>query len=253
MGLEAAIGGAFGAIPGALAGLFGGGRSAAEEIERAQREAIAERQREFGRAQEFLSPFQQAGVGAIGGLQGLIGQMQDPLANLQQIQAGFQQTPAQQAQMQQALGAIRSRAGALGLAGSGAERQGLTQSIANILGGQQQQFLQNVLGIRGEQEQLLSNLLGTGAGAAGQLAGGALQTGAGIAGELGTIGAARGADVLRRQQMLASLLGSGAGAAFGPGETGISPFTQATTGGRPWLYPGIEQFGQALGAFAGGL
>lgn len=255
MGLEAAIGGALGVIPGIAAGLFGRHESnrAAEEIEKAQRAAIAERQREFEQQRQFLSPFQQAGVGAVGGLQGLIGQMQDPLANLQQLQSGFQQSPFQQMQQQQALEAIRNQMGAQGLTGSGAEQQALTQMVGTVLGGQQQQFLQNLLGIRGEREQLLSQLLGTGLGAAGQLGAGALETGRGVAGGLETIGAARGAADLRRQRMLANLMGAGAGALFGGGQTGISPFEQVATQGLPWQHPGIVGFGQGLGTFLGAM
>jgi hypothetical protein len=190
---------------GLLGSLFGG--DASEDVEESQQQAIAEQQREFELARQFLSPFQQAGVSAIPGLQALGARMTDPVGEINRILAQFQQSPAQRFAQQQATQGVQSQAERLGLLDSGAERGALAKTISGLASQNQQQFLQNVLGEQARGAQVLQNLFGTGAGAAGTLAGGALQTGQGIAGSLGNIGAAQGLGALRQQNIFGSLGG----------------------------------------------
>lgn len=123
---------------------------------------------------------------------------QDPAAFIRQAESGFQQTPAQRFEQQQATQGVQNLLESQGIAGSGAGAQQLAQTIANITGGQQQQYLQNLLGVR---QQTLGDLLSAGQlglGAAGTAARGAFGTGQTLAQLLGQTGQAQyGEDVAR--------------------------------------------------------
>ena len=122
---------------------------------------------QIARGQGFLSPFQQAGISSLGPLQQLLMQGEDPTALINKIQTQFTQSPAQKAQQEQALSAAKSALAAQGLSGSGLGSQDLAQTVGDVLGRQQQQYLQNVLGVRGQTLGGLGDLtrLGEGAGA----------------------------------------------------------------------------------------
>lgn len=188
-----------------LLGELFGGDDASDEASQAAAEAAAERRREFGEAKEFLSPYQQAGLGALPGLQAFAGE--DPAAIINRILSQYQVSPAQQFVQRQATEAVQNQAESAGLLQSGAERTALAKTIAGLASQNQQQFLQNVLGERTRRLQTLQNLFGTGAQSAQALASGAIGTGAGIARDIETGGAARAAGDLQLQNLLSGLGG----------------------------------------------
>ena len=157
----------------------------------------------------------QFGQTALGRLLGEIGG--DPTKTITQAEGAFTQSPSQKFQQEQALNAIRSSQAASGTGGSGLSEQQLTQSIADVTGGQQQQFLQDVLGARQQDIGAL-----TGAGGIGQQAAGTAARGEfGLAQPMAE--AAGGSELAKAgglNQLLASIFGGiqsglGAGASGG--------------------------------------
>lgn len=213
---------AIGAGAGLAGQLFGGGDS-----QRASQAAMEQERQAMAQALGLLSPFQQAGVGAAGQLQGLLGE--DPTATINRILGQFRPSPAFQFQQQQAQKGLESQLAGAGLAGSGEAIQRAGQLATGLAGQGQQQFLQNVLGQRQQQMGGLEELFRGGLGAAG--------TEAGLLGQMGpALGGLQAAGILGRGQEQAGLfggLGGLAGLLGGSGGTG-------GLGGlfnKPWIDP----------------
>jgi hypothetical protein len=184
---------AIGAGAGLVGKLFSGGDS-----QKASQAAMEQERQAMAQALGLLSPFQQAGVGAAGQLQGLLGE--DPTATINRILGQFRPSPAFQFQQQQAQKGLESQLAGAGLAGSGEAIQRAGQLASGLAGQGQQQFLQNVLGQRQQQMGGLESLFGGGLSAA--------QTGAGLLGQEGqALGGLQAAGILGRGQEQTGLLG----------------------------------------------
>lgn len=110
-----------------------------------------------------LSPFQQAGVSALGEFQTAIQpQIKDPVGFINNIASQFQLSPGAQFQTQQGIDAARQGGVTSGQLGSGAEQKALSQFAQGVTSQGQQQFLQNVLGQRQQGLQGLQGLIGSG-------------------------------------------------------------------------------------------
>lgn len=193
--------------------ISGGQESGYEDLKRALQKARDVTQQYYGQGIGFLQPYQTAGTTALRSALGQLGQQADPAAFIKEAESGFQQTPAQRFEQQQATQAVQNMLEAQGIAGTGAGAQRIAQTVADITGGQQQQYLQNLLGLR---QQTLGDLLSTGQlglGAAGTAARGAFGTGQTLAQLLGQTGQAQyGEDVARGSginQLLGTLGGLG--------------------------------------------
>ena len=160
-----------------------------------------------------LGPFQKTGGQAFQSEFGQLQQEADPTAFVNNILSQFQQSPAQKFAQQQGIQASRNQLEAAGLGGSGAGAQALQQQGSDIAGQQQQQFLQNVLGVRQQTLGGLGQLGGMGLQSA--LAGGQfnMQTGEDIASEQARAAQARAAAEQASQQQqsggIGSLIGGG--------------------------------------------
>ena len=198
--------------------ITGGQESGYEDLQRALQQARGAEQQYYQKGVGFLQPYQTAGATALGSALGQLGQQADPTAFIRQAETGFQQTPAQRFEQQQATQGVQNLLESQGIAGTGAGAQQLAQTIANITGGQQQQYLQNVLGLR---QQTLGDLLSTGqlgAGAAGTAAMGAFGTGQTLAQLLGQTGQAQYGEDVAQGSGINQLLGGLGGLAL----TGIA-------------------------------
>jgi hypothetical protein len=228
MGFAPFIPAAIGAGAGLLGHLFGGG-----DAQKASQAAMAQERQAIAQALGLLSPFQQAGVGAAGQLQGLLGQ--DPTDVVNRIGAQFQQSPFEKFQAGQAQKALQSQLAGAGLAGSGEAIQRSGQLAQQLAGQGQEQFLHDVLGQRQQQMGGLEHLFSGGLSAA--------QTGAGLLGQEGqALGGLAGAGILGQGQersnlfsgigSLAGLFGGagGFGGASGGLFGGAKPFIDPDTG-----------------------
>lgn len=192
--------------------ITGGQESGYEDLKRALQQARGVTQQYYGQGIGFLQPYQTAGVTALRSALGQLGQQVDPAAFIKEAESGFQQTPAQRFEQQEAIQAVQNLLESQGIAGTGAGAQRIAQTVADITGGQQQQYLQNLLGLR---QQTLGDLLSAGQlglGAAGTAASGAFGTGKTLAQLLGETGLAQyGEDVARGSgiNQLVGTLGGG--------------------------------------------
>ena len=190
-------GSSFAGPGGALDELFGGGAQEAAQLEEQQ---LSQGQRALqsatGQGASYLQPYASSGYGAMQGL--LAGTLptsttQGSAADIANLQSTFSQTPSQKFQQKQAMDSINNAMQAQGLGGSGAQMQGISKTTGDVLGGQFQQYLQNVLGERQQSLQGLQAAAGMGtqaAGGLGQLYG---KEGANLASLFGQMGQAEAA------------------------------------------------------------
>jgi hypothetical protein len=228
-----AMGGSLSGVLGPLANLIGGFAGGGNiqagfgDIEKGLQTGIGTQQQFLQQALGQLSPFRTAGVTGIQGALAALQQEHDPTGFVNQILSQFQQSPAQQAGIQSGLTAVQNRLQAQGLGQSGAEQKELEQFAQQQTGQQQQQFLQNVLGLQQQRISGLSGIGGMGLQAAGQGAQGILGTGANISQLQAAIGQAKAqaeaARAAQKQQEIAGGLGlaSGIGSLIIGGPAGL--------------------------------
>ena len=185
--------GPIGSIANIIGSLIGGQqlRKGYQGLEEEIQGGIGQEKMSLAQALGLLSPFQTGGATAFQQSLGLLQQEQDPAAFINKQLAAFQQSPAQKATIQAGLEAVQNRLRSQGLSQSGAEQKALEEFAQQQTSGQQQQFLQNVLGLQSQRLRGLQGLAGLGLGAATTGAQGALQTGTNIADLLESLGMTR--------------------------------------------------------------
>lgn len=202
---------------------------AAEDAANAQsasaQAGIDEQRRQFDALQELLKPYTQAGVGALGQQQALLG-----LGGAQAQQGAYQgieNSPAFQALMQQGENAMLQNASATGGLRGGNLQAAMAQFRPQLLAQQIQSQFQN-----------LGGLTSIGQNAAAGVGNAGMNTGANIATLLGQQGAAQAGSQLAQGRAMGSALG-GVGQGIGAyyGATGQSPFSGFGGGGfsEPYL------------------
>lgn len=141
---------------GGLGGLFGGlfGHSDAP-----YNAAMQQYQNYGNQAQRVQQPYMNAGQGAIGNYQQWLQGQQNPSEFINHLMGQYQESPYAQYQQQQSMRAGQNAASASGLTGSTPLMQQLQQNAGNISSQDQNQWLNNVLGINSQygqgQQQLM--------------------------------------------------------------------------------------------------
>lgn len=101
-----------------------------------------------GMTMPYMSPFFNAGVGALPELQNQYsGLLKNPAEKLNQIGAGYQQSPGFKFALDQALGASGQAAAAGGMAGSPAHQQEAMQLGTNMANQDYNNYMQHALGL----------------------------------------------------------------------------------------------------------
>lgn len=194
-------------MPNPVVGLIGAGTSlisgsmqadAASEASAAQsasaQAGIEEQRRQFDALQELLRPYSQAGVGAIGQQQALLGLSG---ADAQRLAiSGLEQSPAFQSMMQQGENAMLQNASATGGLRGGNLQAAMAQFRPSLLAQQIQNQFQN-----------LGGLTSIGQNAAAGVGNAGMNTGANIATLMGQQGAAQAGAALGRGQAFGNALG----------------------------------------------
>lgn len=123
------------------------------------------------KANDILNPYYQAGIGQTGTLQSIIQRMLNPNQFNKDLMAGYSSSP--QAQHQIAIGndAATNAALASGSAGSTPFLNKINEQSQAIANRDQQQYLQNQLGIFNQGAGMASNMYNTGFGAGSQMSG----------------------------------------------------------------------------------
>lgn len=151
-----------GGLGGLLGGLFGDSGKPYDK-------AMDEYQKYMQMGQQTQQPYLNAGTGAIGDYQKWLQGQQDPSGFINNLMGGYQESPYANYLQQQAMNAGQNAASASGLMGSTPLMQQLQQNAGNIASADQNQWLQNVLGINTQYGQGQQNLMQGGQNAANHL------------------------------------------------------------------------------------
>ena len=154
--------GMLGGLGGILGGLFGNSGKGYDK-------AMEQYQQWADKAQGTQQPFLNAGTGAIGDYQKWLQGQQDPSKFINEQMKNYSASPYAQNMQQQAMNAGNNFASANGLMGSTPMAQQMQQNAGNIASADQNQWLQNVLGINTQYGQGQNNLMQGGQNAANQL------------------------------------------------------------------------------------
>lgn len=120
-------------------------------------------------AQNTQNPFYNAGTSAIPNYQNWSQSMQDPSSFINNLMGQYKESPNSRYLQQESMRAGQNAASAGGLTGSTPLMNQLQQNAANISSQDQNQWLQNVLGINNQYGQSQQNLMGMGANSANAL------------------------------------------------------------------------------------
>lgn len=149
-------------LGGILGGLFGNsGKPYDKEMEQYQQWA--------NKAQGTQQPFLDAGTGAIGDYQEWLKGQKDPSGFINNLMGQYSESPYAQYLQKQSLRAGQNAASASGMSGSTPLMQQMQQNAGNIASQDQNQWLQNVLGINTQYGQGQNNLMTGGQNAANKL------------------------------------------------------------------------------------
>ncbi len=131
--------------------------------------AMEQYQQWANKAQGTQQPYLDAGTGAIGDYQKWLQGQQDPSKFINDQMGKYQESPYARYMQQQSMNAGQNAASASGLMGSTPLMQQLQQNAGNIASQDQNQWLQNVLGINTQYGQGQQNLMTGGQNAANSL------------------------------------------------------------------------------------
>lgn len=100
--------------------------------------------------QGALAPWINSGSNNYNQYQQAVGQMQNPASFYQSMMSGYQETPQAQQQIQQGIKDANAATAASGMQGSGAEQTALQKQGQQIVSADQQNYLNNMMGIWGK-------------------------------------------------------------------------------------------------------
>lgn len=147
---------------GFLGGLFG---NSGAPYDRAM-----DQYRQYGNAgRDAQMPYYNAGQGAMGDYQKWLQGQQDPSGFINNLMGQYKESPYAQYEQQQSLRAGQNAASASGLMGSTPMMQQLQQNAGNIASQDQNQWLQNVLGINKQYGEGQQDMMHGGQNAANSL------------------------------------------------------------------------------------
>lgn len=156
--------GAISGMGGFLGGLFGDSGKPYDD-------AMKQYEDWTNRAENAQRPYTQAGAGGVKDYQSWLKGQKDPSGFINNLMGQYSESPYAKYLQQQSMNAGQNMGSASGLSGSSALMQQMQQNAGNIASQDQNQWLQNVLGINTQYGQGQNNLIGYGANAANALTG----------------------------------------------------------------------------------
>ena len=194
-----------GMFGGGLGSLFGGlfGNSG-----KPYDDAAKQYQEWMNRAQGAQQPYADAGKGAIGDYQSWLQGQKDPSGFINNLMGQYKESPYAQNLQQQSMNAGQNAASASGLMGSTPLVQQMQQNAGNIASQDQNQWLQNVLGINTQYGQGQNNLMQGGQNAANQLSNMYNQMGNSMGENAYNKGASKQNDFWNQMGGIGSIIGS---------------------------------------------
>lgn len=142
-----------GSIGAGLAGLFGGHKNKPFDRANQYLNQIP------GQVGSYYRPYQEAGAGALGKLQGQYGEMTDNPGDLyNRLSSGYTQSPGYKMRLQEALNASSNAAQAGGMAGTPYHQRLAMEKAEGIAGEDFEKYLNHILGLYGQGQQGLQGL-----------------------------------------------------------------------------------------------
>lgn len=149
-----------------LAGLFGGSGAGASKAANKYLDQANQNINNFGQQyQNMLSPWVNSGQNALGNYQDAIMSMSNPQDFINNLTSQYSISPFAKYQMNQGIKAANAAGAASGMLGSGAEQEALQRMGNDIIGQDEQRYLNNLMGVWGQYTGGLNNLQGQGLGA----------------------------------------------------------------------------------------
>ncbi len=161
----------------------------------------------YNNAIGFMNPYNQMGQGEIGQYQGGVNAMSNPNAFINNIMQGYSTSPQAQFQMQQGTKGINAAAAAGGTSGSGPEMKQMDQFNQQVTNTDQNNYLNQRMGVYNNFLQGAGNMVGMGQNAAGQMGGWAMDQGADLAQLYGQQGQANMFGSQSQNNMLGDVAG----------------------------------------------
>jgi hypothetical protein len=154
-----------------LASLLGGifNKSGADNLGSNIRQGMGDITNYANQGLAFLDPYNQAGQAALGQYSQALNGMSNPVDYVNNIMGQYKQSPQSQFNTQEMLRAANNASAASGQLGSPAEQMAISRYQNQIDSTDQQQFLNNALGVNSQYMGGLQGLAGMGYGAAGQM------------------------------------------------------------------------------------
>lgn len=187
--------------------MSGGQEQAYDDLQQALEQAEDMEKKGLHAGVKMLAPEMYMGTSALKNILGSLTGI-TPAGAVSKAEAGFQQTPSQVFQQQQAIDAINNAMEAQGIAGSGYQQQALAKTVGDILGGQEQQYLGDVGRVAGTKLRDLLGIGQIGAGATGEAAQGIFSGTQNLADIISQIGAAEAGGAMAKGGTQAGLIGS---------------------------------------------
>lgn len=163
-----------------------------------------------GVGQQYLGPYASGGVNAMNTMQNQYSQMMDPTAFIAALMKNYQPSAQYQANLQNMTSQLANTAAAGGISGTPLHQQQQGQLANQLLSQDQQQYLQNALGVLGTGLSGENSIFNTGANASNNLADM-------IGGALNSQGSLAFLNNEQNTNNLSSMLGSGFGYAQNKG------------------------------------
>lgn len=225
---------------------------ASDELKKYYQQAMQGEQQ----AQQGLQPYMQHGNQAGDSLMTFLSQLSNPAALENQWTSGYQTSPYAQQMLSKNQSSGMDAASQMGLMGSSTALQNIQNSAGNIVQGDRQQYLNDLMQKFMAGIGLGQNIYGTGANAAGQNAGLATTMGNQAINMGDTMGGLKYNEEMAGPQMFEKLLGAIGGAGgqyltggFGKGDYGRGAFAPDTGGNNNMM----ETLKALLPLLAGGV
>lgn len=135
----------------------GGGGKGSEDLEKYIKSGMAERTHGEERAEQAFSPY-MGNPRLQEHYEQELGRQSNPQEYYNSLFSGYQQSPFAKAQTEAGMNSIQHSLAAQGMHGSGQELMDLQKNAQNISSADQQQYLNNLLGIRGDYMNRMGNL-----------------------------------------------------------------------------------------------
>lgn len=197
-----------------LTNFFSGGKQQGyEDLQNMLGKGMGEMKGYVNQANDILNPYNQNGLSQYGTLQQAIARMQNPQQFMSDMLQGYTMSPMAQHQIAAGNDAAYNAAAASGMTGSTPYLMDVNEQSQQIANRDQQQYLNNAMGIYNQGLGMSQNLYNTGFGAAGQMSNNLSSLAQAVANMYGQMGQAQLGQDQAETGGLAGMLGAGLGVA----------------------------------------